>query len=478
VAPAKILFGTDGWRGVIADDYTFENVRVCAQAFADELKETGAGSPSCVIAYDNRFHSENFAAAVAEVMAGNGIRAILTDRATPTPTLSFTILDRKTTGGVIVTASHNPAIWNGFKARAGYGGAFQPEVLRKLEQRIEGIQAGGAAPKRVDLAEAKERGLVEVYDAGPKYEAQVRELVDTGAMRSTGLKVVHDAMYGAGAGWLERFIGGGSTRVIPVNGYRNPAFPGINPEPISRNLQAMFDAVRNERADLGIATDGDADRLGLCDEKGDFINQLTAISLLALYLLEVRGQRGAIVRTLSTSTMLDRLGELYGVPVHEVDVGFTFVAPKMIETDAIIGGEESGGYAFKGHVPERDGIVAGLFLTDMMMKLGKRPSELIEFLFSKVGPHFYDRIDAHFDASKRGEIIARLQGANPGDIAGEKVARTQSLGNAGIKWVTDKGSWLLVRFSGTEPIMRFYTETGDQAKVRRILEIGRELAGA
>lgn len=475
MAPSRILFGTDGWRGVIADDYTFDNVRICAQAFADELRETGGGgSPSCVVAYDNRFSSEDFAQAVAEVMAGNGIRAILTDRATPTPTLSFTILDRKATGGVIVTASHNPAIWNGFKVRAGYGGAFQPDVLRKLERRIEGIQ-GGSPPNTLSFADAQKQGLAELYDAGPKYEAHVRELVDTGAMRSTGLKIVHDAMYGAGAGWLERFIGGGSTQVVPVNGYRNPAFPGINPEPISRNLQAMFEAVQTERADLGIATDGDADRLGLCDEKGQFINQLTAISLLALYLLEVRGQRGAIVRTLSTSSMLDKLGELYGVPVHEVGVGFTFVAPKMIETDAIIGGEESGGYAFKGHVPERDGIVAGLFVADMMVKLGKRPSELIEFLFSKVGPHFYDRIDTHFDAAKRGEIISRLQGTQLDDLVGEKVVRTQT--TDGFKWVTDKGSWLLIRFSGTEPIMRIYTETGDQAKVRRILDLGKELAG-
>lgn len=474
MAPARILFGTDGWRGVIADDYTFDNVRICAQAFADELKSHGGDALSCVIAYDNRFQSENFAAATAEVVAANGIRAILTDRATPTPTLSFTILDRKASGGVIVTASHNPAIWNGFKVRADYGGAFQPETLRALERRIAELQAG-EPPKRLELDDAREQGLVELCDAGPRYEAHVRELVDTGAMRSTGLTIVHDAMFGAGAGWLERFVGGGSTRVVAVNGHRNPAFPGINPEPISRNLQAMFDVVRAENADVGIATDGDADRLGLCDENGRFINQLTAISLLALYLLEVRGQRGPIVRTLSTSSMLDRLGELYGVPVHEVGVGFTFVAPKMIETDAIIGGEESGGYAFKGHVPERDGIVAGLFLADMMMKLGRRPSELIELLFSKVGPHFYDRIDAHFEASRRGEIVARLKSTKLDQVGGEKVERTQT--TDGFKWVTDKGSWLLIRFSGTEPIMRIYTETGDQTKVRRILDLGKELAG-
>ncbi len=474
--PTRISFGTDGWRGVIADDYTFENVRICAQAFADELKSAGRGSPSCVIAYDNRFQSEGFAAAVAEVMAGNGLRAILTDRATPTPTLSYTIIDRKTTGGVIITASHNPAIWNGFKVRASYGGAFQPDTLRALERRIEGIQASGDV-RRTPLDGARAQGLAELYDAGPRYEAHVRELVDTGAIRSTGLTIVHDAMYGAGAGWLDRLVGGGATTVVPVNNYRNPAFPGINPEPISRNLQAMFEAVRAERADLGVATDGDADRLGLCDEKGEFINQLRAISLLALYLLEVRGFRGPIVKTVTTSSMLNKLGELYGVPVHEVGVGFTFVAPKMIETDAIIGGEESGGYAFRGHVPERDGILAGLYVADMMVKLGKRPSELIDLLFSKVGPHFYDRVDAHFDAARRAEILARIQNANPDQLGGEKVVRRQTTDDGGVKWLTDKASWLMIRFSGTEPVMRIYTETGDQAKVAQNLNLGRELAG-
>jgi phosphomannomutase len=300
-------------------------------------------------------------------------------------------------------------------------------------------------------------------------------MVDTGAIRSTGLKIVHDAMYGVGAGWVERLVGGGATRVLGVNQERNPAFPGINPEPITRNLAVLLETTRRERADLGIATDGDSDRLGVCDERGEFIDQLRAYSLLVLYLLEVRGVRGPIVKTLSTSSMLDRLGELYNVPVHEVKIGFQYVAPKMIETDAIVGGEESGGYAFKGHVPERDGILAGLYLTDMLVKLGKRPSELIELLFSKVGPHFYDRVDAQFPQERRAEIMARLGAARLDALAGERVVRADT--TEGFKWITDKGSWLLVRFSGTEPIMRFYTETGDQPKVKTILATGQELAG-
>jgi phosphomannomutase len=470
MAKPRIAFGTDGWRAIIADDYTFENVRICAQAFADELKRDRP-ERGCVIAYDNRFASENFARAVAEVMAGNGIKAILCQPGTPTPVLSFTIIDRQAAGGVIVTASHNPAIWHGFKVRAAYGGAADSPVLRRVEARIAEIQQSDEAPKRADQP-------IELYDGGPSYEAKVRSLLDTGAIRSTGVTLVHDAMYGVGAGWLQRLVGGGKTTVIGVNQERNPAFPGINPEPIAKNLSAMLVATPRHGADLGIATDGDADRLGLCDEKGAFIDQLRAISLIALYLLEVRGLRGPIVKTLSTSSMLDRLGELHGVPVHETGVGFQYVAPKMIETGAILGGEESGGYAFGAHIPERDGIVAGLFVADMVVKLGRRPSELTEYLFSKVGPHFYDRIDAQFPQEKRAAIMARLEGSSPDAIVGEKVLRGGMIVTRdGFKWVTDKGSWLLIRFSGTEPIMRVYTETGDQTKVRRILDFGKELAG-
>ncbi|TAK22518.1 MAG: phosphoglucomutase/phosphomannomutase family protein [Chloroflexota bacterium] len=468
-----MAFGTDGWRAIIADDYTFENVRVCAQAFAEELL-TDRGERGCVIAYDNRFASEHFADAVAEVMAGNGVRVILCRPGTPTPVLSFSIIDRAAAGGVIITASHNPAIWNGFKVRGDYGGAAAPETLTRLEARIAAIQSG-QPPRRLAFDDATRQDLIEIYDAGPRYEAKVRSLLDTEFIRDRGLTIVHDAMYGVGAGWIERLVGGGRTRVIPVNAERNPIFPGINPEPISRNLGGLLDGVQANHADLGIATDGDSDRLGLADERGEFIDQLRAYSLIVLYLLEVRGLRGPIVKTLSTSTMLDRLGEQYGVPVHETGVGFKFVAPKMVETNAIVGGEESGGYAFGNHIPERDGIVAGLYIADMMARLGKRPSELVEYLFSKAGTHFYDRADVDFPADKRADIVARLTSATPDQIGGERVVRSQT--TDGFKWISDRGSWLLIRFSGTEPIMRVYTETGDQAKVQRILDQGRELAG-
>jgi phosphomannomutase len=438
------------------------------------LRADGLAERGLVIGYDTRFSSEHFGAAVAEVMAGNGIRSFLTDRAAPTPVVSFTIIDQKAGGGVMITASHNPAIWNGFKVRGSYGGAAAPEALASLEASIGRVQANSSV-RRADFAESVDSGLINLIDFGPRYAEHVTRLIDLESLRSSGIKIVHDAMYGSGAGWVERLAGGGTTRVIEINGERNPSFPGISPEPITKNLAKLLAAVPAANADIGIATDGDADRLGVCDEKGNFVDQLRVISLLALYLLEVRGMRGPIVKTLSTSSMLDKLGKLYDVPVHETGVGFKFVAPKMLETDAVIGGEESGGYAFRGHLPERDGILAGLFVADMCNRLNKRTSELVEYLFDKVGPHYYDRLDLHFPADQRRAIIDRLDKASPDSIEGTRVARVQT--EDGYKYTLTDESWLLIRFSGTEPIMRIYTETNSPDRVQPILQAGRALTG-
>ena len=288
--------------------------------------------------------------------------------------------------------------------------------------------------------------------------------------------MIFDPMYGAGIGWLPQLIGGGDTEVIEINGERNPFFGGVNPEPIARNLQKLQREVTQRSANIGIATDGDADRLGVCDENGEFVDQLRVYSLLMLYMLEAREQRGPIVKTLSTSSMLDRLGALYDVPVYETGVGFKYVAPKMLETDAMIGGEESGGYAFRGHLPERDGILAGLFIIDLCVRMELRPSELIEYLFSKVGPHYYDRIDSHFDAGRRQEIISKLEDEPAEVVSGRRVVRFQT--DDGFKFHLEDGSWLLIRFSGTEPIIRIYSESSSSEQVREILEAGRQLVEA
>lgn len=471
----EIKFGTDGWRGRMAEDYTFENVRYCAQGLATYLQESGHTRGPAIIAYDNRFQSEDFARAAAEVLAGNGLHALVTEAATPTPALSLAVRERRAVCGVIITASHNPAQDNGFKVRSSYGGATPPEDLKIIEGFIRNWQSQGEV-RRKPLAEARNEGLIDLFDAGPAYAQALPKLVELEPIRRAGLKVAFDPMWGVGSGWFHRLIGGGATEIVVVNSGRNPLFPGMSrPEPISENLQGLFGLVRESGAEVGLATDGDADRAGFADERGEFINQLQAYALLALYLLEVRGWRGPIVKTISTTSMLDKLGRLYDVPVHEVGVGFKYVAPKMMETDALVGGEESGGYAYRGHVPERDGILSGLFFLDLVVQTGKRPTELREWLFSKVGPHFYDRIDTRIDASRREGIRRRLDEARPDQVAGLRVTATNRLD--GWKWYLEDGGWLLIRMSGTEPLIRVYTETTDPARVRTLLEGGLELAG-
>jgi phosphomannomutase len=468
-----ITFGTDGWRAVIADQYTFDNLRRCARGVAELFRKKGIADRGVVVGYDTRFESEDFAAAAAEALAAVGVKAYLCSRTEPTPVISFTILDQRAAGGITITASHNPPIYNGFKVRSDYGGAADPETIAELEQIIAHIPPG--AVETIDRAQAKKDGLIVEIEPSDSYIAHLGSLIDVDAIRKAKLKVVVDPMYGAGMGWFPRMLGGSAIEIVEINGERNPWFGGVNPEPISRNLQKLFATVRTLSADVGIATDGDADRLGVCDEEGRFIDQLRVYSLLALYLLEVRGWRGPIVKTLSTSSMLDRLGELYQVPVYETAVGFKYVAPKMIETNALIGGEESGGYAFRGHIPERDGILAGLFILDMMVKLDKTPSALVDYLFSKVGPHYYDRLDVHFAPEARASIVAKLQHAEPSAISGTPVTRIAR--DDGFKFILSDGSWLLIRFSGTEPIMRIYAEAASPERVQAILSTGRSLAG-
>jgi alpha-D-glucose phosphate-specific phosphoglucomutase len=470
--PTKIVFGTDGWRGVIADDYTFENVRRCAHGMAQYLIATKQAERGLVIGYDTRFESDQFAEAVAEVIAAHGIQVHLVDRATPTPVISYAILDKKAAGAVNITASHNPPTWNGFKVRADYAGAIAPEGLKQIEALIpapEGI-------KRMAFEDARAKGLIEVFDPKPAFLKQLDTLVNIDPLRKAGLTIAIDSMWGAGFGWFRDILAGGTTRVVEIHGERNPAFPEMhNPEPIPPNVNHLMELVVREKAHLGIATDGDADRVGGSTEKGVFIDQLQMYALLALYLLEVRGQRGAIVKTLNTTSMLDALGKRFNVPVYETGVGFKYVAPKILETNALIGGEESGGYAFHGHIPERDGIVAGLFLIDFVVQTGKTPSQLIDHLFELVGPHYYERIDTDFPEEQRAAILKRLQDAKPSEIAGFKVTGINTMD--GFKYLLSDGGWLVIRFSGTEPIMRFYVETTQDSKREDVLNAGLKLAG-
>jgi alpha-D-glucose phosphate-specific phosphoglucomutase len=468
-----ISFGTDGWRGVIADDYTYVNLRRCAQGMASYLIDTNQAQRGLVIGYDTRFHSDTFARMSAEVAAANGIKVYLVDRATPTPVISFSIIDKKAAGAINITASHNPPTWNGFKVRADYGGAIAPEGLKMIEARVPDDVS---QIKAMNYEDAVAKGLIQVFDPKPAYLKHIGALVDIESLKKSGLTVAVDSMWGAGFGWFKDILAGGTTRVVEIHGERNPAFPEMhNPEPIRPNIDHLLTLVQREKAQVGLATDGDADRMGGATEAGVFIDQLQMFALLALYLLEVRGQRGAIVKTLNTTSMLDELGKKFNVPVYECGVGFKYVAPKIIETNALIGGEESGGYAFRGNIPERDGILGNLFLLDLVVKTGKTPSQLIEHLFQMVGPHYYHRIDTDFPADQRAAIVKRCQDAKPSSLAGLKVTGVNTMD--GYKYLFEDGGWLVIRFSGTEPIMRFYVETSKKEAVPELLDAGLKLAG-
>ncbi|MDP2932370.1 MAG: phosphoglucomutase/phosphomannomutase family protein, partial [Chloroflexota bacterium] len=329
---------------------------------------------------------------------------------------------------------------------------------------------------RMPLAEAEAKGLVTHIDLAPPYFEQVARLVNLDELRRARLKVVIDPMYGAGAGYLRALLEGGDIKAVEINGERNPLFPGmLRPEPIEPNLDRLSAAVKRRKASVGLATDGDADRMGIVDEKGRFITQLEVFALLCLYLLEVRGERGAIVKTVTASNMLYRLGELFKVPVYETPVGFKYVAEIMMAQNALIGGEESGGYGFRGHVMERDGILAHLYFLDLMIKTGKTPSQLLDYLFSKVGPHYYHRVDVEFPESQRQAIIERVKQNSPLSLEGVKVAKVDTMD--GFRFTLVDGTWLLIRFSGTEPVLRIYAESDSTDRVKKLLETGKKLAG-
>jgi phosphomannomutase len=468
-----IKFGTDGWRAIIAEDFTFENVRHCAQGVADYLKKAGLADRGLVVGYDTRFASEDFAAAAAGVIAGNGIKVYLAPKAAPTPVVSYGVLAKKAAGAIIITASHNPAGWSGFKYKDEHGASASDAITAQVVDFISRSYAAGKT-NRISLDEAKKKGIVEISDLDSAYFAQIARLVDLPGLRRAGVKLVIDPMYGAGAGYLAEALGGGSNRLFEIHAERNPLFPGLRPEPIMPNLDGLSAAVKEHRAAAGIATDGDADRMGVIDEKGNFVNQLQVFALLCLYLLEVRGERGPIVKTLTTTSMAYRLGEMFNVPVYQTAVGFKYVAPLMLSEDAIIGGEESGGYGFRGHVAERDGILASLYFLDLMVRTGQSPSRLLEYLYSKVGPHYYQRVDIRFPEKERPAITTRVAKAHA-TIDGVKVKEVDT--TDGFRFVLADETWLLIRFSGTEPLLRIYTETDSPERAERILKIGREMAG-
>ncbi len=441
---------------------------------ADYLKKAKLDNRGLIIGYDNRFASEDFAAAAAEIITGNGIKVFLCSKAAPTPVVSYGVLAKKAGGAIIITASHNPGIWNGFKFKDEHGSSAADKITSQIVDFISKAYYVGKVNK-ILMTDARQKGLIEDPDLESIYFEQIARLVDLDRLRRTDLKLVIDPMYGAGIGYLPKALEGTTTEFIEINNERNPLFPGLRPEPIPPNLDGLVDVVRNRGADVGLATDGDADRMGIVDEKGGFVTQLQVFALLCLYMLEVRGERGPIIKTLTTTSMAYRLGELFNVPVFETAVGFKYVAPLMMAENALIGGEESGGYGFRGHVAERDGVLANLYFLDFMVRTGKRPSELVDYLYSKVGPHFYKRIDIRFPEEKRKSIIERVKNIPSGSIDNVKVSNIDTID--GFRFNLVDNTWLLIRFSGTEPLLRIYTETDSPERVERLLNLGREIAG-
>ena len=471
----RIKFGTDGWRGITGDDFTYETLRYAAQGVADYLNEKGPDQLA-VVGYDCRFASEVFAEEVARVFAGNGIRSLLFNRPSPTQAASWTVIDRKAAGAAVITASHNPYLFNGLKYKPETGSSAPPEVIGELESRINEVAEKGR--EAVHRAPADD-GRIERYDPKPAYYAQVRRMLDVDAVRTAQLRILHECMHGSGYGYVADLVGGGATTVIELHSERNPYFGGVSPEPIPENLHEALQTMKSGGYDLCIATDGDADRLGIIDETGRFVNQLQVYALLMMYLIEMRGWKGPVVKSINMTSMADELGRIYGVPVYEVPVGFKNVAPKMMETDAVLGGEESGGFGFRGHIPERDGILAGLFFADMIVRSGKPLSGLLTQLEEKVGPHAYARHDIHLDRDtyeeKRVKILETLREKEPRTVAGVDVERVRD--DDGFKFFLKDGSWVLLRTSGTEPLIRVYAEAPTMDEVEARLAALEEVVG-
>jgi phosphomannomutase len=480
--PTTIVFGTDGWRARVADDFTFENVRRCAEGVARYVVDRGEQAKGVVLAYDRRFASEHFAAAAAEVLLAYDIPVAYANSAVPTQMSSYEVVQRGAAAGIVITASHNPWTDNGFKVKSPTGAAAGPELLAVLERTIAGN--GGAAIPRRPFADAEAAGLVERYDPYPGYERFIRRTVDLDALRAADATVLVDPMWGAGASWLSRLLAGGRVRVTELHTERNPYFGGVNPEPIRPNIDEALGIVAAGGFDLGLLLDGDADRAGAIDERGVFVHQLQVYGLLMYYLVEHRGMHAPVVKSVNETSMAERLGERYGIPVYETPVGFKYVGPKMIETGAMYGGEESGGYGFGMHLPERDGIYADLLVLDLFMReraAGRWPvSRAIAHLHEIAGPSYYQRVDVHVDRaiypSVKARLLVELVEKAPTELAGQPVTRTLALTTGdGFKFFIADGSWLLVRFSGTEPLVRVYTEATSSAAADACVAAGEAL---
>lgn len=470
-----IKFGTDGWRAVISEDFTFDNVKKVAQAIADYINNEGQGTRvkdrRVVVGYDTRFLSEKYAELIACVLASNGIKTILADRPTPTPSVSFTIKDRGLIGGVMITASHNPARYNGIKFKAYYGGSAGPEITKKFEEYL-----GKSEIKYSSLGDLKSKGMIELEDIVPKHLAFIRTYANLKLLKSSRLKVLVDSMYGTGNDYIAALLSGGKCKVDTIHDQYNPGFGGINPEPIMPNLKELAAKTKNGKYDIGIATDGDADRLGVALPNGKLLTGHKVMTLLLLHLLEDRKMRGDVIQTLCGTVLINKICEKYNLKMRETPVGFKYICELMLKEDILIGGEETGGVAFKNSMPERDGILSGLLIMEMMAMRKKKILDILKNIDKEYGTYEYRRLDVKYPDDKKAKLMEMLKNTPPKDVLGKRVVDINK--KDGYKFICEDSSWLMMRLSGTEPILRVYAEASNEKKALAILDFGKKLANS
>jgi phosphomannomutase len=467
----QIKFGTDGWRGVIARDFTFDNLSLVAQATMDYLNRDGSGEKGLVIGYDRRFLSRDFARRVAEVAAGNGIRVRLTDDYAPTPAVSWAVHESGAGAGVMITASHNPPEYNGFKVKEAFGGSARPSTTKVLEEIVAFNAANGRRTVAIPYDDAVRKGMVELFDPCEGYFRQIGRYVDLELITRAGIPVVVDPMFGAGTGFFRRLV----SNIDEIHASENPLFGGQPPEPIGEYLKELSGIVKGGRYRVGLALDGDADRIGAVDENGDFFSSHCIFTVILRHLVEHKGLKGGVVKTVSTTRMVDLLARKYDLPLFETPIGFKHICEMMLKEDILMGGEESGGLGVKGHIPERDGILMGLLLLEAVSASGKGLRQLIDETMDEIGHFFYRRIDRRIEDSSKEQLITSLTSQPPSEIDGRRVSVTNF--SDGFKFIFENGDWLLIRPSGTEPVLRLYSEAGTPEQVDRLLRAAGVVAG-
>jgi len=467
----QIKFGTDGWRGVIARDFTFENVSLVAQATMDYLNREGLGNKGLIVGYDRRFLSRDFARRVAEIAAGNGIHVRLSEDYAPTPAISWAVRETGSGAGVMITASHNPPEYNGFKIKEAYGGSALPATTKILEEIVAYNQENSRRVLSVPYDEALKKGAIELFDQSEGYFHQISRYVDLDLIKKAGIKAVVDPMYGAGCGYIPRLLSG----VDEIHNIENPSFGGLPPEPIGQNLLELAALLKSGKYQVGLALDGDADRIGAVDEQGEFFSSHCIFTVILRHLIEYKKLTGGVVKTVSTTRMVDLLAEKYGLELFETPIGFKHICDLMLGRDILMGGEESGGLGVKGHIPERDGILLGLLLLEAVAVNGKGLRQLLNETMDEIGHFYYKRIDRHIDDAAKAQLIANLRSSAPTVIDGKQVVATNF--SDGFKFIFENGDWLLIRPSGTEPVLRLYSEAGTLDQVERFLRQAVLIAG-